>query len=132
MKTAVPALVATLLLLSGCSGGGSTAAPEASGSASPSLDVPVEGQPAPDALRSFQCRADAEGDWNAEGRIANPAKTAHSYSVTAQVGPADGEQVTAKRVKVTVPARSTESFLLPKLPTSSPDGPCHLRVVVTD
>ena len=131
MKTIVPALVAVALLLAGCSGGSPTVAPTTSGTEQ-TADVPAEGQPAPDALKAFTCRADGEGDWNAEGRIANPSKTTHTYSVTAQVGPADGEEVTAKRVSVTVPPRSTESFLLPKLPTSAPDGPCHLKVVVTD
>lgn len=130
MRTAPLVAAAALAALAGCTG---VSSPGGTPTTSPSVSVePVTGQSVPEALRSFTCRADDEGVWSAQGMVANLSSSTHTYAVTAQVGPADGQATTAKQVRVTVSPRSKEPFSLTKLPAASPDGPCHLRVQVVD
>ena len=130
MRIAALAAVGVLAVLSGCTG---VSSPGGTPTTSPSVSVePVTGQSVPEALWGFTCQADDEGVWSAEGTVVNLSSSTHTYAVTAQVGPADGQTTTAKQVRVTVSPRSKAPFSLSKLPAASPDGPCHLRVLVVD
>ncbi len=127
-----PALAAPLLVValaaSACSGGDEPAA-RPTPSASPTAEGLPEGTAVPELLSGVRCNPNDEGVWAAVGVVTNPTKNAVSYQVTAQVGPADGAGPATTRRLVDVKAGQKVRFRLDEIPTSSPDGPCHLQLL---
>lgn len=113
----------------GCSGGSDPATRPAP-SASPTAEGLPTGRSAPELLSAVECSRDGDGTWSATGLVSNPTKNKASYQVSAQVGPADGTSPAATRRLDDVAAGAEQPFLLTDIPTSSPDGPCHLQLLV--
>lgn len=122
----LPALALTAAACS--SGSDSQAKPKPS--ASPTADGLPEGRSAPELLSAVQCSRDTDGTWSATGVISNPTKNKADYQVSAQVGPADGAAPAATRRIDAVAAGGKQPFMLADIPTSAPDGPCHLQLLV--
>lgn len=123
------ALLPALLLLAGCSDDGPEPAARATPTASPTAEGLPDGTPVPELLSGVRCVADDDGVWTALGVVTNPTKNAVSYQVTAQVGPADGGGPATTRRLVDVKGGQKVQFRLDEIPTSSPDGPCHLQLL---
>lgn len=132
MRARPPALAATLiaaaLLTTACSGDDAPAA-RATPSASPTAQGLPEGTSVPELLSGVRCNPDDDGVWRAVGVVTNPTRNPVSYQVTAQVGPADGEGPATTRRLVDVAAGQKVRFRLDEIPTSSPEGPCHLQLL---
>lgn len=122
----VPVLAVTASACSGGSGPASAPAP----SASPTAEGLPAGRSAPELLSGVECSRDGDGTWSATGLVSNPTKNTASYQVSAQVGPADGSSPAATRRLDDVAAGKQQPFLLTDIPTSAPDGPCHLQLLV--
>lgn len=124
------ALLSTGLTLSACGGGdGPEPGARATPTGAPTAEGLPDGTPVPELLSGVRCNPDADGVWLAIGAVTNPTKNPVSYQVTAQVGPADGGGPAATRRLVDVRGGQTVRFRLEEIPTSSPDGPCHLQLL---
>lgn len=123
----VAASLASLVVLAGCSGSDAPEAPDPTTTANG--DLP-EGRPAPELLSSVRCNPDGDGVWAAVGSVKNPTENPVDYQVSAQVGAADGDVAATTRQLVDVAAGATVRFRLDAIPTSSPDGPCHVQLLV--
>jgi hypothetical protein len=123
------ALLPALLLVVGCSGDGPDPAARATPSASPTAEGLPDGTAVPELLSGVECAADDEGVWSASGVVTNPTKNAVSYQVSAQVGPAGGTSPAVTLLLDDVAGGAEQPFVLADVPTSSPDGPCHLQLL---
>lgn len=126
LAVVVPVLAVTAAACSGGSDPDGSATP----SASPTAEGLPEGRSAPELLSGVECSRDEDGTWSATGVVSNPTRNPASYQVSAQVGPAGGSTPAATRRLDGVAAGADQPFLLTDIPTSSPDGPCHLQLLV--
>ncbi|KQO36435.1 MULTISPECIES: hypothetical protein [unclassified Aeromicrobium] len=133
MRARRPALLAPILavavLTAGCSGDDPQPATKPTATASPTASGLPAGTPVPELLSGVRCNPDDDGVWAAVGVVSNPTKNPVSYQVSAQVGPADGAGPATTRRLVDVAAGTKVRFRLDEIPTSSPDGPCHLQLL---
>lgn len=127
---AVAALTAALAL-GGCGG----SEPDAKTARPTQAPAPkgMKSVVAGDALVNAQCAPDAEGEgvWAASGVVKNRAKTARSFDVVVQIGPADGQESPAVVKKLgKIAGGKTAEFAVSGIRPSVPTGPCHLQVRV--
>lgn len=121
--------LSVLLVVAGCSGGAPDPATKPTPTAAPTASGLPTGTPVPELLSGVRCASDDDGVWAAVGTVTNPTKNPVSYQVSAQVGPADGSGPATTLRLADVAAGKKARFRLEEIPTSSPDGPCHLQLL---
>lgn len=132
----VMAVVALLFVVAACGGGPSEPTTQATTStaqtaSSPATSVPT-GDPVPEALQRFRCRADDKGNWQAFGYLVNSGKAAATYQVTVFVGePSGGAQQGKTKQVANVGAGASVSFTIHKIPAPESGGTCHVQVLAT-
>lgn len=128
----VPTIVLLAVLPAACGGGSEPAAQPTTPKTSPTPTVSVgDGIATPEALRRFVCR-EQDDQWSATGSVHNASKTPRTFQVTVQVGP-QSDSVAARRITLEdVRPGATAPFEIPKIPTSSDGGPCHVQVLAVE
>ncbi len=128
----VPTIVLLAVLPAACGGGTDPAARPTTPKTSPTPTVSVgDGIATPEALRRFVCR-EQDGQWSATGYVHNASTSPRTFEVTVQVGP-QGDSVSARRITLEdVRPDAAAPFEIPKIPTSSDAGPCHVQVLAVE
>jgi hypothetical protein len=131
MRTAA---VLLLLILGACGGSEEPAAKAPATASAPTTTPSVKGTgtPAPQALSGFRCEKNDDGDWMAEGLLANPSKAKATYQVTVYIGSATGggEQARTQQVPSVAPGGSVKVTIM-KVPAPDDGGTCHVQVLAS-
>ncbi|HJR89710.1 MAG TPA: hypothetical protein VJ782_06070 [Aeromicrobium sp.] len=129
-RVLVALLAVPMLALSGCNGIPKVT-PETTTSPGPVVPTIGPGTVMTDALTEAHCvqGTSGEGVWVAFGEVKNTTKQTRTFDVNIYIGPADGRAGVAQVVTVkNLKAGESAPWKASRVQTTSPNGPCYIRV----